>query len=274
MASVFLHLRFLHAYFLMPVYLFALVISPNFTERQLLWSFVIIHLLLYPASNGYNRFFSQYTNAVDALKNPPALYFFSILLHAVALALGWLFFNTGFALLILIYGLVAIAYSYRGVWLKEYPIVGWLARALFQGALAFMMCYVGINNYPLAGLLKAKVLIPAALCALMFVAICSSMETHLKRGLRGHLFVLITFLMATITYLLYFHFYFSDYYGIVFIVAFSPIVLFFLYGVYKYYRTPEAADYGHTIGFIFLAATCFNAFFIWMFLRTTNLLQL
>lgn len=273
MVSVFLHLRFLHAYFLMPVYLFALVISPNFTERQLLWSFVIIHLLLYPASHGYNRYFDQYKNAGGALKNPPALYFISILLHAVALALGWLFFNMWFALLILIYGLAAIAYSYRGVWLREYPIVGWVARALFQGALAFMMCYAGINNYPLAGLLKAKVLIPAALCALMFVAICSSMETHLKRGLRGHLFVLITFLMATIAYLLYFHFYFSDYYGIVFIVAFSPVALFFLYGVYKNLRTPEAAEYGHTIGF-FLAATCFNAFFIWMFLRITNLLQL
>src|SRR5260370_37448 len=54
--SALLHLRIPFSYFLMPVYFFALGISPNFNESRLFWSFAIIHLLLYPASIGINDF--------------------------------------------------------------------------------------------------------------------------------------------------------------------------------------------------------------------------
>jgi 1,4-dihydroxy-2-naphthoate octaprenyltransferase len=84
----------------------------------------------------------------------------------------------------------------------------------------------------------------------------------LRLGLRGtFLFVLITFVVATTAYLLYFHFYFSDYYGIAFTTALSPVVIFFLYWFYKVSRKPEAANYSRTMWLNFLSATCLNAFF-------------
>src|SRR5258706_534545 len=94
MFSTLLHLRIPFSYFLLPVYLFALGISPNFTESRLLWSFVIIHLLLYPASNGYNSYFDKDEKSIGGLKNPPpvnkSLYYTSLLFDAAAMVLAFL----------------------------------------------------------------------------------------------------------------------------------------------------------------------------------------
>ncbi len=293
MWSALLHLRFPFSYFLMPVYLFALAVSPNFTASQLLWSFVIIHLLLYPASNGYNSYFDKDEKSIGGLRNPPPvnkiLYFAALLLDTLAILLGWYFINGWFALMLLIYGLVSKAYSHPAIRLKKYPIGGWLTVAIFQGAFTFVMCYVGINNFSLPGILQAKVLIPAVLSTLMLLGTYPMTQIYqheedakrgditlsVKLGLRGtFLFVLITFVVATAAYLLYFHFYFSDYYGIAFTAALSPVVIFFLYWFYKVHSKPEAANYSRTMWLNFLSATCLNAFFIWFFLDTSNILQL
>jgi 1,4-dihydroxy-2-naphthoate octaprenyltransferase len=293
MWSAFLHLRFPFSYFLLPVYLFALAVSPNFTASQLLWSFIIIHMLLYPASNGYNSYFDKDEKSIGGLKNPPpvnkTLYLSALILDAIAVLLGAYFINVWFAIMLLLYGLVSKAYSHPAIRLKKYPIGGWLTVALFQGAFTFMMCYVGINNFPLTSLVQAKVLIPATLSTLMLLGTYPMTQVYqheedakrgdvtlsLRLGLRGtFLFVLVVFTIATASYLLYFHFYFSDYHGLVFTLALSPVVLFFLYWFYKVYRKPEAANYNSTMWLNFLSATCLNAFFIWLLLDSSHLLQL
>src|SRR6187402_1161428 len=92
--SAWLHLRIPFSFFLMPVYLFALSISPNFGESRLLWSFIIIHLFLYPASNGFNSYFDKDEKSIGGLKNPPpvtkGLYYLSLLFDATAIVLGYL----------------------------------------------------------------------------------------------------------------------------------------------------------------------------------------
>ncbi len=293
MWSAFLHLRFPFSYFLLPVYLFALAVSPNFTASQLLWSFIIIHMLLYPASNGYNSYFDKDEKSIGGLKNPPpvnkTLYLSALILDAIAVLLGAYFINVWFSIMLLLYGLVSKAYSHPAIRLKKYPIGGWLTVALFQGAFTFMMCYVGINNFPLTSLVQAKVLIPAMLSTLMLLGTYPMTQVYqheedakrgdvtlsLRLGLRGtFLFVLVVFTIATASYLLYFHFYFSDYHGLVFTLALSPVVLFFLYWFYKVYRKPEAANYNSTMWLNFLSATCLNAFFIWLLLDSSHLLQL
>jgi 1,4-dihydroxy-2-naphthoate octaprenyltransferase len=47
-------LRFPFSYFLMPVYFFALSQVNIIDIPKALLSFIILHLLIYPASNGYN----------------------------------------------------------------------------------------------------------------------------------------------------------------------------------------------------------------------------
>jgi 4-hydroxybenzoate polyprenyltransferase len=293
MWSAFLHLRFPFSYFLLPVYLFALAISPNFTGSQLLWSFVIIHLMLYPASNGYNSYFDKDEKSIGGLKNPPpvnkTLYYAALLLDALAVVLGWYFLNAWFAILLLVYGLVSKAYSHPAIRLKKYPIGGWITVALFQGAFTFIMCYVGINNFHLASVLQAKVLIPAALSTLMLLGTYPMTQVYqheedakrgdrtlsLMLGLRGtFLFVLIVFVFATAAYFAYFHYYFSNYQGFVFTIALGPVAMFFLYWFYKVYQRPEDANYTRTMWLNFLSATCLNVFFIWLFLDSSNILQL
>ena len=58
------------SFFLMPVYWFALsqVKYINWAEAGLI--FVILHLLVYPASNGYNSYMDRDTSPVGGIKNP------------------------------------------------------------------------------------------------------------------------------------------------------------------------------------------------------------
>src|SRR5258706_15002109 len=148
MRSTLLHLRIPFSYFLLPVYLFALGISPNFNESRLLWSFVIIHLLLYPASNGFNSYFDKDEKSIGGLKNPPpvnkSLYYVSLLFDAAAIILAYVKISLLFAVMILIYGLVSKAYSHPSVRLKKYPIIGWLTVGIFQWCFTFMMSYIAI----------------------------------------------------------------------------------------------------------------------------------
>ena len=87
------HMRIPFSYFLLPVFLFSLVISPNVSEKALLWTFIIVHIFLYPASNGYNSYFDKDEKSIGGLRNPPpvnkGLYYLALLFDAVALVLGY-----------------------------------------------------------------------------------------------------------------------------------------------------------------------------------------
>src|SRR5271154_41201 len=105
--STWLHLRIPFSYFLLPVFLFALGISPNLEEGRLLWSFVIIHLFLYPASNGFNSYFDKDEKSIGGLKNPPPvkreLYYVALGMDGVAMVLGAIEIGGLFAFMLFIY---------------------------------------------------------------------------------------------------------------------------------------------------------------------------
>src|SRR5688572_8988918 len=172
--SAWLHLRIPFSYFLMPVYLFALCVSPNFTGSTLFWSFLIIHLFLYPASNGYNSYFDKDKKSIGGLEHPPpvnkGLYYLALLFDAVAIVLGYIMINPTFAIMLLTYGAVSKAYSHPAIRLKKYAITGWLIAGLFQGFFTVIMCYVGINDYTIENSLNSKVLLAGALTTLMLWA--------------------------------------------------------------------------------------------------------
>src|SRR6478752_2614637 len=154
--SSWLHLRIPFSYFLMPVFLFALAISPNPTNHSVLWAFLVIHLLLYPASNGYNSYFDKDEKSIGGLKNPPpvnkGLYQLSLILDLLAVVLSFIMINVLFTIMIIIYGLISKAYSHPFIRLKKYPIWSWLLIFVFQGFFSLLMCYVGINGFGLSGL--------------------------------------------------------------------------------------------------------------------------
>lgn len=293
MRSTILHLRFLFSWFLMPVYFFALAISPNLNGDRLLWSFVIIHLLVYPASNGYNSYFDKDEGSIGGLKNPPPvnrlLFVAAWLLDLVAVGLAWWKVNSIFAVMILLYGLASKAYSHPAVRLKKYPITGWLWVAFFQGVFTFVMCYAGINALPVENLVQTKVLIPGALASLMLLGTYPMTQVYqhaedakrgdttisLKLGVRGTFgLVMGIFSLASVLYAAYFYTFFEWRFAMSFLVALFPVVVFFLIWFYRVWRNEEVANYRNTMWLNFLSATCLNGFFFWLFWETSHINQL
>src|SRR6187431_225989 len=140
--SAWLHLRIPFSYYLLPVFLFSLATSPNFGEKSILWTFIIVHFFLYPASNGYNSYFDKDEKSIGGLKNPPrvtkGLYYLSILFDVIAIVLGLILINITFSIMLLVYGVISKAYSHPRVRLKKYPIAGWLVVSIFQGLFTFL----------------------------------------------------------------------------------------------------------------------------------------
>ncbi len=291
--SSWLHLRIPFSYFLMPVFLFSLVISPNVSKNALLWTFIIVHVLLYPASNGYNSYFDKDEKSIGGLKNPPpvnrGLYYLALLFDTAAILLGYFIINLTFAIMLLVYGLVSKAYSHPSIRLKKYPIIGWLAAGIFQGLFTLIMCYVGINKFSLENIWKASVLIPGLLCSVMLWANypMTQIYQHEEDGKRGDetfsrmlgirgtfYFVAGLFGLVSLGFVLYFSAFFSLKYALIFLAALSPVVLYFLYWFLRVYHDESKADYSHTMWLNFLSATSLNFFFVYVFLYANNYIQL
>jgi 1,4-dihydroxy-2-naphthoate octaprenyltransferase len=285
--STLLHLRFSFSYFLLPVYLFALSISPNLNEQQLLWSFLILHLFLYPASNGYNSYFDKDEKSIGGLKNPPPvkkeLYYVSLILDGIAIILGVLEISVLFGVMLFIYGLVSKMYSHPLIRLKRYPIGGWLITGFFQGFFTFLMCYAGINNFDLETVLSVKVLIPAALTSIMLWGNYPMTQVYqheedarhkdytlsLMLGVRGtFLFVEAVFVLAATGFVLYFESAYPGHFGIDFLVAMVPVFLFFTFWFYRVRKDKSKANFTNAMWLSFISATCLNGFFIYFFLAT------
>ncbi|MFB9863917.1 UbiA family prenyltransferase [Rufibacter immobilis] len=162
-------LRIPFSLFLMPIYWFALsAAAPQIPVWKALAVFLILHLLVYPASNGYNSYYDRDEGSIGGLKHPPkvtqSLYWLVLLFDALAvlfsLLLSWLF-----AAMVLLYLLVSKAYSYQGIRLKRYPLVSTAVVVVFQGAFTFLMVQVGIG-YAEESLLRTNNLLLALVSSL------------------------------------------------------------------------------------------------------------
>jgi 1,4-dihydroxy-2-naphthoate octaprenyltransferase len=290
--SSWLHLRIPFSYFLLPVFLFAVAISPNISEPRLFWVFVILHLFLYPASNGFNSYFDKDEKSIGGLKNPPkvnkGLYYLSLTFDVIALLLGYFIINPLFAVMLFIYGLVSKAYSHPMIRLKKYPIIGWVAAGIFQGAFTFIMCYVGLNNFSLNTSFNAQVLIPSLLTTVVLWANYPMTQVYqheedvkrgdqtlsVKLGIRGTFyFTALVFIVAAVQFTFYFLEFYELKYAIAFFIALAPVLLYFLFWFLKVRKDEFFANYSYTMGLNYISATCLNAFFIYLFLDSTQVLQ-
>jgi 1,4-dihydroxy-2-naphthoate octaprenyltransferase len=282
--STWLHLRIPFSYFLMPVYLFALAVSPSPDLGRSIWSFFIVHLFLYPASNGYNSYFDKDEKSIGGLKNPPPvskeLYYTAVGFDAIAIILSFFVISPLFAAMIFIYGLVSKAYSHPAIRLKKYAVGGWAVAGLFQGFFTFVMCYAGINHASIGSVLDYRVLIPAALTSVMLWgnypmtqvyqheedALHGDRTMSRMLGIRGtFVFVQGVFILAAAGFVFYFRSFYSMDYGYAFLVALSPVVFFFMYWFYQVWQDASKADFSNTMRLNFISATCLNAFFIYLF---------
>ena len=287
--STWLHLRIPFSYFLMPVYLFALGVSPHLNQNRVIWSFLLVHLFLYPASNGYNSYFDKDEKSIGGLRNPPpvhiSLYYTALAFDIIAIILSLIKINALFAVMIFIYGAVSKAYSHPRIRLKKYAVGGWLVAGLFQGFFTFVMCYTGINDVDIENTMHSEVLIPAVLTSIMLWGNYPMTQVYqheedtlhgdhtlsLMLGIRGtFIFVQGVFVLAAIGFVLYFKSFYTMDYAYAFLVALSPVVLFFLYWFYRVWRDESKANFSNTMWLNFISATCLNSFFIYLFVSTAS----
>lgn len=291
-ASSWLHLRFPFSFFLLPIFLFSLSISPNFNGSRIGWVFFIIHFLVYPASNGYNSYFDKDEKSIGALKNPPpvnhGLYWLSLTLDAMAIVLSYLMVNVTFAIMVLIYGLVSKAYSHPSIRLKKYAIFSWVITGIFQGAFTIAMCYVGLNNFPLPLALKTDVLVPCLLASIMLWANYPMTQIYQheedrKRGdhtisqvlgVKGtFIFCGIFFLITATGFFGYLSAFFDLTYSIAFLLMLSPVLFFFLYWFFRVRTDESKANYSNAMWLNLISSTCMNGFFVYLFLNSSQVVQ-
>jgi len=286
------HLRIPFSIFLMPVFFFALALTPNLNESRLLWVFLSLHLFLYPSSNGYNSYFDKDEESIGGLKNPPTvtndLYWLSLVFFLIAIGLATII-NSSFASMIVVYGLVSMAYSHPSIRIKKYPWLSWLIAGFFQGYFTFAMVYAGLSNLGWDVMLKPHILIPGLLTSLMLWGNYPLTQVYqhgedsrrgdrtlsLVLGIKGTFsFSALVFGLSGAAFIWFFMSKNQVAISWVYLAAMAPILLFFLIW-FSFIRTNPVkyANYSWAMGMNTISAICLNAFFIYYFLENTQILQ-
>jgi hypothetical protein len=113
--------------YLMPVFWLSISVLPvaGWSWSSVAIVFSLLHLLLYPASNGYNSLIDQDTEAIGGIKNPPpvTVHLRILVLIFDVLSIG-LSFSVGlyFGFCVSVYWLVSKAYSSPTIRLKKMPV--------------------------------------------------------------------------------------------------------------------------------------------------------
>lgn len=287
--SSWLHLRMHFSFFLLPIFLFSLAVSPNFNGARIFWVFFILHFLLYPASNGYNSYFDKDEKSIGGLKNPPpvegGLYALALTLDGLAIILAYIKINTTFAVMVFVYGLVSKAYSHPSIRIKKHAWTSWIITGIFQGLFTFMMCYIGVNDFPLGAAFTQGVIVPGLLTSTMLWANYPLTQVYqheedLKRGdvtLSSRLGIVGTFYFAGAVFtlaigglLLYFKFAFTENFAWIFLICLLPLMIYFFYWFFLIMKSNRYADYTHTMRLNLISGICMNAFFLYLFLKVVQ----
>lgn len=284
--STLLHLRVPFSFFLLPVYLFAVsdVNSPDLTDAIL--SFLILHLLLFPSSNGYNSYNDRDTSSIGLLKQPPAvtydLFIVTMVMDVVAVIAG-LFVSTGFAVLVAVFILMSRAYSYRKIRLKKNPLLSFLIVSIFQGGFIYLMTRMAASGMGLIDILNAEGTIRAMFISSLFIgSIYPLTQIYQHRAdrmdgvislsyLLGYIgsFIFSMVLFGTAILLMYIHFLYKDQLSsfLLFSLVMIPVLTFFVQWLFKVRRDKRQANYSNSMLMNFITSLCMNTFFLIMILQ-------
>ena len=263
----------------MPIFILALSQNNDYKLFSAITTFLIIHLLVYPASNGYNSYIDRDESPIGGLEKPPmptkALFHLTLLMDALSVSLSLFLINKLFSVCILAYIIASRAYSSKQIRLKKYPFVGFLIVVVFQGAFTFLMCSIGISNSEFVFTTASKYIMLA--CSLQIAGAYPLTQIYqhkedyadgvitlsYKLGYKGtFLFTAFMFGVCNLFYYLYFneigktnHFYVLQ-------LFFIPILLYFAYWFTKVLKTNSEANFKNTMRMNTIAAICMNSCFI------------
>lgn len=260
----------------MPVFWFALSCIQHIDQGKAVLVFCIVHLLVYPASNGYNSYMDRDTGSIGGIRHPMApekeLFYVTLVMDALAVCLS-LLVSFLFAAMLACYIACSRLYSYRGIRLKQFPVLGYMTVILNQGGLMFLMVYFGSSAQtglalPWLGTIAACFLIGGFYPITQVYQHQADAKDGVRTlsmalGIRG------TFVFCALMYLVAFSVLFFYYrqrlqlvsFGIL-QIFFLPVLVYFLHWVVSVWKDRTKADFTHTMRMNWLASGCTNMGFI------------
>lgn len=267
-------LRFPFSYFLMPIYWFALSFVDHVDIVKAAVIFFILHVLVYPSSNGYNSYMDRDENSIGGIEKPlqptRQLFMASIVMDVLGVALSFII-SPLFVICIILYILFSRLYSFRGIRLKQYPFTGYLTVVLVQGSLTFFMVYYG------AGTSLPIIWLPMITAAFLIGGFYPITQVYqhdddkkdgvitisLWLGKKGT-FIFCAGMYSVAMSLLWFYYQSIQWYKpfIILIIFFSPVIVYFGHWFLQVLKDESVADFKHTMKMNWLASTCTNLAFI------------
>jgi 1,4-dihydroxy-2-naphthoate octaprenyltransferase len=267
----------------MPIFILTLSQASQINFQFSIASFIIIHFVVYPASNGYNSYIDKDETSIGGIEKPPLptiqLFYLTLCMDALAILCSFIFINVFFAVCILVYILASRAYSSKQIRLKKYPIIGFLTVVIFQGGFTFYMSWFGITG--LAFDLTIEHLYILLACSFQIAGAYPLTQVYqheadlkdgvitlsYKLGYRGtFVFTMFMFVLCNIFYFLYFQeigkvnqFYIIQ-------LCFLPIIGYFMFWFIKVIKNNTAASFHNTMRMNTTAAVCMNVCFLVLFI--------
>ncbi|HSH64229.1 MAG TPA: UbiA family prenyltransferase [Bacteroidia bacterium] len=275
------HLRLFFSFHLLPVFLFALSQATNVNWKHTLIAFIILHILIYPASNGYNSYQDKDETSIGGLKYPPRvtknLFYVTLFLDSIGIISSFLLVSIAFTACVLIYVFVSRAYSYRKLRLKKYAVTGFLTVFIFQGAFTYFMASAAIYKNGLEFFFTNGNLICMAVSSLFIGSVYPLTQIYqhdadkkdgvttisYKLGYIGT-FIFSAFLFALASVLLFYYFdeKHQRFSMLLFFIVMLPVILRLIYWYSRVQQNTGAATFENTMKMNLLASSCMNIYFL------------
>jgi 1,4-dihydroxy-2-naphthoate octaprenyltransferase len=274
------HLRLPFSFHLMPVFLFALSQTAVIHWQHAILVFIILHLFIYPASNGYNSYQDKDEASIGGLKHPPQvtknLFYVTLFFDVTGMLLS-LCISIYFTGCVLMYILVSRAYSYRKLRLKKYALIGFLTVFLFQGAFTYFMTAVGAGSNEPENLFSTGNVLCMAVSSLFIGSVYPLTQIYqheadkkdgvttisYKLGYSGT-FIFSACMFAIATALLFYYFDRKHQLTalILFFILMLPVIVRLLSWFMHVKKNAGAADFENTMRMNLLASSCMNIYFL------------
>lgn len=274
------HLRLPFSFFLMPVFLFALSQASSINWQTTALAFVILHLFIFPSSNGYNSYQDRDETSIGGLKHPPKvsenLYYATLLLDVVGV-LSALLVSMYFSLFVLIFILMSRAYSYRNVRLKKYPVIGFLTVFIFQGAFVYLMASSAITTFSFVNFFTLNNMLCMSVASFFIGSIYPLTQIYqheadkkdgvisisYKLGYIGtFVFSALLFSLASIFLFYYFNIKHQQLALVLFLFIMLPVVAKLSIWFNKVRKDTAHANFENTMTMNLLTSSCMNLYFL------------
>jgi 1,4-dihydroxy-2-naphthoate octaprenyltransferase len=269
----------------MPVFLFALSQANNINWLTVAIAFVILHLFIFPSSNGYNSYQDRDENSIGGLKYPPKvtknLFYVTLILDVLGVLCG-LFVSVYFSLFVLIFILMSRAYSYRNVRLKKYPVIGFLTVFVFQGAFVYLMASSAIIKFSIEDFFTLNNVICMSVASLFMGSVYPLTQIYqheadkkdgvisisYKLGYVGtFVFSAILFSIATVFLFYYFNMKHQQIALVLFLFIMLPVITKLSIWFNKVRKDSANANFENTMIMNLLTSTCMNLYFLLLILN-------